>query len=90
MQKLINVLAVLSFVGVAGIYGGGYYVYSQKDAIVDNIKTQIMEAAVGGVAGALPGLMGGTPELPGVELPGAKPGAIGTPSPLPLPSASPF
>ena len=27
MQKLINVLAVLSFVGTAGIVGGGAYVY---------------------------------------------------------------
>ena len=27
MQKVINVLAVLSFVGTAGIIGGGYYLY---------------------------------------------------------------
>jgi len=80
MQKLINVLSVLSFVGVAGIYGGGYYVYSQRDAIIDNVKSQIVEAAVGGVSGALPGLMGGSPELPGVEVPEAE-----LPTTLPLP-----
>ena len=35
MQKVINVLAVLSFVGTAGIIGGGYYLYTQKDPIIE-------------------------------------------------------
>ena len=35
MQKIINVLAVLSFLGVAGIIGGGTYVYVSRDAIVE-------------------------------------------------------
>ena len=34
MQKLINVLAVLSFVGTAGIVGGGTALYLNKDSIV--------------------------------------------------------
>ena len=46
MQKLINVLAVISF-GVSGaVVAGGVYVYTNQDAIKDNIKNQI-EAAVG-------------------------------------------
>ena len=38
--KVINVLAVLSFVGTVGIIGGGTYFYLQKDAISE-IKKQV-------------------------------------------------
>tara|TARA_A100001201_G_scaffold12940_1_gene16243 strand:- start:187 stop:411 length:225 start_codon:yes stop_codon:yes gene_type:complete len=65
MQKVINVLAVLSFVGTAGIIGGGTYIFLQKDAIIDGIKKQVTEAAVEGVSGALPDLIDAAmPELP--------------------------
>ena len=65
MQKVINVLAVLSFVGTAGIIGGGTYIFLQKDAIIDDVKKQVTEAAVEGVSGALPGLIDAAmPELP--------------------------
>ena len=37
MQKLINVLAVLSFIGTAGIVGGGTYVYLNRE---QSLKTQ--------------------------------------------------
>ena len=45
MQKLINVLSVLSFVGVAGIVGGGTYLYLQRDAIIDGVKEQVTKHA---------------------------------------------
>ena len=45
MQKVINVLAVLSFVGTAGIIGGGTALYLNKDSIVENIKSQVAAAA---------------------------------------------
>ena len=65
MQKVINVLAVLSFVGTAGIVGGGSYVYLNKDSIIENAKNQIAAAAGEAIAGALPGMMdAGMPELP--------------------------
>ena len=65
MQKVINVLAVLSFVGTAGIIGGGTYVFFQKDTIIDGVKKQVTEAAVEGVSGALPDLIDAAmPELP--------------------------
>jgi hypothetical protein len=65
MQKLINVLAVLSFVGTAGIIGGGAYLYLQKDALIDGVKKQVTDAAVDGVAGALPELLDSAmPEMP--------------------------
>jgi hypothetical protein len=72
MQKVINVLAVLSFVGTAGIVGGGAAVYLNKDSIVENVKSQVAAAAGEAIAGALPGMMDAA--MP--ELPGATGGAI--------------
>ena len=72
MQKVINVLAVLSFVGTAGIVGGGTALYLNKDSIVENIKAQVASAAGEAIAGALPGMMDSA--MP--ELPGATGGAI--------------
>ena len=65
MQKVINVLAVLSFVGTAGIVGGGTALYLNKDSIIENAKNQIAAAAAEAIAGQLPGMMdAGMPELP--------------------------
>ena len=72
MQKVINLLAVLSFVGTAGIIGGGYYLYTQKDPIIEGMKEKIVTAATEAIADALPGMMDAA--MP--ELPGATGGAI--------------
>jgi hypothetical protein len=65
MQKVINVLAVLSFVGTAGIIGGGTYVYLQRDSIIEQVKEGVANAATEAIAGALPGMMDSAmPELP--------------------------
>ena len=66
MQKLINVLAVSSFVVSASIVGGGVYVYLNKDAMIEDAKEKITNAATEAIAGALPGLIDAAmPELPG-------------------------
>ena len=57
MQKVINALAVVSFIGVAGIIGGGAYVYVQRDALIENAKSRIAEAAAEAITGALPGMV---------------------------------
>ena len=38
MQKVINALAIVSFVGVVGIVGGGTYVYIQRDSLMESAK----------------------------------------------------
>ena len=38
MQKIINVLAIASSVVSLTVVGGGVYLYTQKDAIIENIK----------------------------------------------------
>ena len=61
MQKLINALAVLSFLGSASIIGGGTYVYLQREAILDNVEEQIKET----IMRSLPGMLDqSVPELP--------------------------
>ena len=65
MQKVINVLAVLSFVGTAGIVGTAGVVYVRRDAIIEQVKENVAKAATEAIAGALPGMMDSAmPELP--------------------------
>ena len=65
MQKIINVLAVLSFIGTAGIVGGGTYVYLNREALAENVKEKVAKAATEAIAGALPGMLdAATPKLP--------------------------
>ena len=80
MQKIINVLAITSFVISGAVVGGGFYLYSQKDAIIEDIKEKAMESVMGGAGlGALGGAAGGL----GGDLP------IGTPDLVPTnPQAS--
>ena len=44
MQKLINVLAVLSFVGVSGIIGTGAAVYLNREALAEQARERITKA----------------------------------------------
>ena len=65
MQKVINVLAVLSFLGTASIIGGGVYVYLQKDALIESAREKVAKAAAEAIAGALPGMLdAAVPKLP--------------------------
>lgn len=54
MQKIINVLALLSFGVSAGIVGAGAYVYLNKDALIEKAKEEVfaqMGEALGGQLG---------------------------------------
>ena len=51
MQKLINVLACVSFGVSSVVVAGGVYVYTQKDAIQESIKQRVTDGikeAIGG------------------------------------------
>jgi len=54
-------MTVVSFVGVVGIIGGGAYVYSQKDAIIESAKEAAMEEITEALPGLLSGALGGSP-----------------------------
>ena len=65
MQKLINVLALTSFVVSAAVVGGGTYLYLSKDAIIDGIKEGVTKYATEAITEALPGMLDGAmPEMP--------------------------
>ena len=58
MQKIVNVLAVSSAVVSLAVVGSGLYVYVNRGAIIDGIKSQALEAVLGG-SGGLGGALGG-------------------------------
>ena len=53
-NTIANVISIASGVTLAGIVGVGAYVFINKDAIVDNIKSQAIEAVTGSLGGDLP------------------------------------
>ena len=59
MQKIVNVLAVASAAVSLAVVGTGAFVYIQRDAIIDNVKSQVQDAVLGGLGG----VGGGVPSL---------------------------
>jgi hypothetical protein len=66
MQKIINGIAIFSGVVALGVVGIGGYVFIRKDAIVDNIKSKVMESVMPDIGG---GISDAIPELTGPALP---------------------
>ena len=59
-NSIANIISVVSGVSLAGIIGIGSYVYVNKDAIIDDVKQQAIEAVLGGgLGGGLGGAAGG-------------------------------
>ena len=78
MQKLINVLALSSFVVSAAVVGGGVYVYLNKDAMLESAKEKVTKAATEAIAGALPGMLNAAmPDIPEVTGPALPVGETG-------------
>ena len=67
MQKLINVIALLSGLTSVALIGGAGYVLMNEDARIDQAKTAATKAATEAVAGALPGMLeSAMPKMPSV------------------------
>ena len=68
MKNIINVLAISSFVISLSVVGGGVYLYTQKDAIIDGVKSKVMKSVMpsigGGITDAIPKTTG--PAIPGI------------------------
>ena len=76
MQKIVNVIALTSGVVSLAVVATGGYLFLNKDAIVDNVKGQVMEA----VTGSLGGLGGGVPSLaPDPAVPASPDAGLGIP-----------
>ena len=44
MQKIINGIAIFSGVVALGVVGLGGYVFIRKDAIIDGVKSKVMDS----------------------------------------------
>ena len=76
LQKIINGIAIASGVVSITVVGLAGYVYIRKDAIIENVKSKVMESV-------LPGGLGGGLGLPSPSSPvPASPEAPSTPIPL--------
>ena len=87
LQKIVNGIAIASGVVSLTVIGLGGYVFIRKDAIIENVKSKVMESVLpGGLGtGALEGLTKGGLGLPAPSNPMAAPTEPTAPeSPIPL------
>jgi len=86
LQKIINGIAIASGVVSITVVGAVGVVYLNKDAIIENVKSKVMESVLpsGLGTGALEGISGGL-SLPTPSNPIASPDATAEPqSPIPF------
>ena len=68
LQKIVNGIAIASGVVSLTVVGVAGYVFIRKDAIIENVKSKVMESVLpGGLGGALGGGLGGAIDLPTPE-----------------------
>ena len=78
MQKIVNAIAIASGAVSLAVVGLGGYVFIRKDAIIDNIKSKVMESVLpGGIGG---GGLGGALDIPKFDNPMAAPDSAPTSS----------
>ena len=85
MQKIVNAIAIASGAVSLAVVGLGGYVFIRKDAIIDNVKSKVMESVLpGGIGGALGGGALGGLDIPKIGAPA--PDSPTEPSlPVPMP-----
>ena len=85
MQKIINGIAIFSGAVALGIVGLGGYVFIRKDAIIEDVKSKIMESVLpGGLGDIGGGALGGSLEIPSLGAPAPSKDAEPTAPNLPL------
>ena len=68
MQKLVNVVALLSGLVSLSVVSGGAYLYLNKDAMIEDVRVKATEEITKAITEALPGMIDSAmPEVP--ELP---------------------
>ena len=72
MQKIVNAIAIASGAVSLAVVGLGGYVFIRKDAIIDNIKSKVMESVLpgGGIGNLGGGALGGL-DIPSLGAPAA-------------------
>tara|TARA_B100001094_G_C18134739_1_gene774378 strand:- start:1274 stop:1531 length:258 start_codon:yes stop_codon:yes gene_type:complete len=85
MQKIVNAIAIASGAVSLVVVGLGGYVFIRKDAIIDNVKSKVMESVLPGGLGDL-----GGGALGGLDLPKFGAPAADAPTEPSLPVPMPF
>ena len=81
-QKIVNGIAIASGVVSITVVGVAGYVYIRKDAIIENVKSKVIESVLPAGLGALGGgALGGAVDIPS-EPPLPPEPSLPTPSPL--------
>lgn len=88
MQKIVNAIAIASGAVSLAVVGLGGYVFIRKDAIIDNIKSKVMESVLpgGGIGNLGGGALGGL-DIPSLGAPDTDAPRQAEPS---LPTAPPL
>jgi hypothetical protein len=74
LQKIVNGIAIASGVVSLTVVGAAGYVFIRKDAIIDNIKSKVMESVLpGGLSNLGTGALGGALDIPDLGNPMAAP-----------------
>ena len=73
MQKIVNAIAIASGAVSLAVVGLGGYVFIRKDAIIDNIKSKVMESVMPGGLGNLGGGALGGLDIPSLGAPDRAP-----------------
>ncbi len=81
MQKIVNAIAIASGAVSLAVVGLGGYVFIRKDAIIDNIKSKVMESVLPSGIGGLSGAGLDIPEFgaPAPDTPSQPSGGVGLP-----------
>ena len=86
MQKVINFMAVFSFIGVASLTGMGIYIELNRDKLAEEYKQKVIGYISDLMSEELPGMVDSLlPEIP--EVPSATGGPI--PGPVLSPASPP-
>ena len=82
LQKIVNGIAIASGVVSLSVVGLGGYVFIRKDAIIENVKSKIMESVMpggmsgivgGGALGGLGDIVNPAPDAPTPDAPATGP-----------------
>ena len=73
MQKIINIVALLSGLTSLGLIGGGAYLFLNKDTLIETARENVTKAATEAITKSLPDMLDAAmpkmPEVTGGALP---------------------
>ena len=85
MQKIVNAIAIASGAVSLAVVGLGGYVFIRKDAIIDNVKSKVMESVLPGGIGNLGGGALGGLDIPSLGAPAPDRESTEPSLPVPMP-----